>query len=631
LVQGPRSARAAIEIFFSNKAMDQWIVYDPRSGEILCKKGIPYRAADFYFNGETAKLREYEDIAQRLSLQWFQDAPSLISQEPDLKPGMFYSRTFNYYFIVIFKAFHLLERIHQQEGPCQLWTARSSATSSRSSLRWGKDESPIPLLLECFNKHWQFDVQYFDVPNPKTLGGRPQRKMQKNVIRITNQIKSRFLKGSILVSGNPLLLNPIQDACHEHFGLNSISLRPISGNKSLLRAFDRTSLLVWNKKDSIPSTLNFNASHLYSVLRTRKTFQIEGFDFLPVVWKDICDFYQQEVPFLLKIRDEIECLLGEAAPSYVITDEDSTEFNRQLVYLSRKRDIPTMVVLHGFPMAPLGFVPLVADHIAVWGRQIQTIFKEWKVAEDRIFITGCPKFDSLCKTFEGSRDLKQNICKKFDWSPEGPLVLVLAPFMRQNALENFEGINWNPSFVLEFADFILKLAQDLPTVNFIYKFHSGTWDSETYQRVVRKNGGIPQNMKWITRGIATDYIPASNIVFTDTSSGGFEAILLQKPVVYMDFISASNYYPLGSYGVQTVNSLDVIRKICRSLDRRELPLNEWVERQEKAVEAFLHSRDGQSAFQVAKIIKQRLSSRASMPSSKNDQFLFSESKHGVSI
>ena len=83
-------------------------------------------------------------------------------------------------------------------------------------------------------------------------------------------------------------------------------------------------------------------------------------------------------------------------PRMVVVDEDATPQNRILVLAARELDIPTLIVQHGMFGVKSAFIPMVADHIAVWGEESRKKLIEWGVPDSKITVTGNPKYDKLC-------------------------------------------------------------------------------------------------------------------------------------------------------------------------------------------------------------------------------------------
>lgn len=76
--------------------------------------------------------------------------------------------------------------------------------------------------------------------------------------------------------------------------------------------------------------------------------------------------------------------------SLVVGDFDRARHAAPLFLAARKLGIPSMVIQHGVINGPLGFAPLLADKVAVWGGMQQTQYQELGVKASEVVVTGTP-------------------------------------------------------------------------------------------------------------------------------------------------------------------------------------------------------------------------------------------------
>jgi hypothetical protein len=353
--------------------------------------------------------------------------------------------------------------------------------------------------------------------------------------------------------------------------------------------------------------LDFNESEIWNTFREKRTFCFKGVDFLPFFWDKIRMFLRWETQRMVEMSREIDRVLDQVRPEYVIVDEDVIPFNRSLVIAAKKKNIKTLVVSHGLPGAPLGFVPLQADNIAVWGVFMESIFQRWGISPDKIVVTGCPKYDKLNVITRMPVEQKYSFCEKYKWSMEKPIAFVVMGVLTQDVFVRFAGDASTSSEILRNADYFLRIAQQVTNVNFVLKVTPELQSDDLFQRLADKYDGLSSNIKLVRSGLAVDLMNISDVVFNSCSSACLEAIILKKPVVNMNFSFHPDVFPFAEYGLgASVRTFEEALKLCRDLEDGLLPLEDWVASQENLIVPFFFSRDGRSSERIASFINRNL-------------------------
>ncbi len=598
LVQGPQSA-----FFWKDRvktvSADQWLCYDARSASVLGESGVAISRDGDYLHKAPAKCERLEKKAYELASNWFQDAPPLYK---DLKPEMLYISEFDYYFLALFRAYALLDVLNEKETPAKLFTTTYTCDPEQYyGVRLGMEESSVPSLLKSLGGRWAFETESFD------LNGmvRPISKESKHTLHDQCRqglggLLSRTKRAPVLFSGNPGLLTPVRKALSER-KTRSLRVKYVNSYKGFLASF-RGGQLPFTVPGYSSKPLPFEEKAFFEAFEGRKTFEVDGVDFLPVVWDRIRNFYRWEAPRIKRFFDEAVKNLKAIQPQCVVVDEDVLPLNRALVCAAKSLDIPTWVIMHGLPVNPEGFVPMAADHIAVWGAYERDVLQKWGVSPEKITITGCPKYDAMCADPQDRRASREKICKNFGWSPEKPLVLAVPGGARPNGFEYIEKRASTGFEIMRTAEYFLRIAREVPNVNFIYKFRLEKGEAAIYECLLRQIGGLSENIRWVQDGLAVEYVGCCDLVANSISSAGLEAVLARVPVVNLNF-SPFNYeqdVPFTKDGITPiVRSYEGARQLFLDLGEGRVPLAEWVEKQEKIVEPYLHSRDGHSSQRVA--------------------------------
>jgi hypothetical protein len=246
---------------------------------------------------------------------------------------------------------------------------------------------------------------------------------------------------------------------------------------------------------------------------------------------------------------------------------DDSSFNKSFTSVAKKSNLLTMRYQHGvFGKHPHLPVPR-SDKMVVWGESAKNYYLERNISPDRIIITGNPMVDVLARRKRDTNRLK--ICKKIRLTPTKKIVLYAdtASASDITALDNF----YDPSRVL--LKFI-NAANKLPDTQFLVKFHHG--DAEMKEKIeLIKNHNRASNIRMFDTGFDVyTLIVNSDLVITEFSTVGFEAMLLDKPVIIfnlrnggMDYVSP---YEDGK-GVVVVNrEEDIVPTIQRLFTDHEL-------------------------------------------------------------
>ncbi|GEM_PF-6637940 len=610
LVQGADSATALIRRYGQSR-IKRWVAYDALAQQILHDHRIPFVDESYYLKSEVSVLKSLPGEASRLAEHWYRGLPPVYPLENSrFRIEDFYSKSFNSYFLSMLCAYHFLVRIREIEGPCHLATTRYGMDSHSRSHRFRRKESPVPLLLETFGSQWGFKLIYESLDEPAS----PKKKTSQLVdltCRVGAFVSRKMSRGKILFSGNPMLLGPVERELKARYQLDSLYARPFKRIRDLIH-IPKGRLLIPVPEQGGPSR-NFDHRKIHEVLKRDHRISSDQNDFLPFVWEKIEAFYKEEALWADKVFREIKVALQALRPLYVICDEDVIEFNRMLVLAANEMGIPTLVVAHGLPGSPSGYLPLASRHVAVWGNYMSEVLNSWGLSSDRMVLTGCPKYDSLTPEMN-LREHKKTVCERFQWNPDQPMTVIIPGKFHADPFIRFDGSGCTSTEALKTAHHFVRVAGKVRGVNLIYKFRADSQENQVFKKLIQRS--ISPNIKFVHEGLALDYIKASDVVFNNCSSAGLEAILLKKPVINMNFSFHENIFPFFSYGLgASVTTFEGTLAICQRLAEGSLPLKEWVVSQENLVGPFLFSRDGQAASRIASFVWENLrqSSKSPLP------------------
>ncbi|MDV2583349.1 hypothetical protein [Alkalibacillus haloalkaliphilus] len=96
---------------------------------------------------------------------------------------------------------------------------------------------------------------------------------------------------------------------------------------------------------------------------------------------------------------------------------------RTLAILAREKGIPTVCLQHGILALPFGFLPKVADQLAVYGSYEKHLYTEIGVDPTDINMIGHPRFDEIHK---GSQKGKRKLIKKLGMDSKKKTILFIS-------------------------------------------------------------------------------------------------------------------------------------------------------------------------------------------------------------
>ena len=215
-------------------------------------------------------------------------------------------------------------------------------------------------------------------------------------------------------------------------------------------------------------------------------------------------------------------LLVQSEAKVLLTGTDIQPETKLAVAVARDLGIPSITVQHGIlPPSPGDRlqVPAWSDHVAVWGQRSRAWFMEAGIQEDRIAVTGCPRFDTYAH-LRGDQALPD---------PEDAQVTLLlnpsSPSLRAAMLHEFVGAVQATPWRL-----VLRLhpAEDMEQLR-------GIWRTIASQETLARTTLSQQEP-------LVGILQASDAVVTYDSTAGLEAMLLGIPVV----VYGSHLFPTPS-------------------------------------------------------------------------------------
>lgn len=246
---------------------------------------------------------------------------------------------------------------------------------------------------------------------------------------------------------------------------------------------------------------------------------------------------------------EIACarnMLAEERPAVVLMTEDRSSFTRSVGFSARARGVPCLLIPFGMiRIGPMWLARMAADLVAVEGEAAAEVIRSCEGASKvRVIVTGQPKYDHLREQARCAS--RVDICRQLFLDPARPIVLY-TPHPVREASAQMRKHSIEESRSEEEIVAVVRALEVVPGAQLIVKPHPNE-ASSLHARLVEKHGNpdvrlVPQ---------ADSVYPllfASDVLVTQRSSAGLEGVLLNKPLVIVNFSGVRDPIPYVASGV----------------------------------------------------------------------------------
>ena len=286
-------------------------------------------------------------------------------------------------------------------------------------------------------------------------------------------------------------------------------------------------------------------------------------------------------------------------PDSILVLTDSSPPCTIAVLVGRFANIPSLLLLHvGMIGRNYECPKFLVDKIAVTGEFAGNLLIKCGVDKNRLVVTGRPTYDALVRAEEHFE--KDEICRKLGLDPTRRIIAYTT-----------ENLPPSESEAMVYA--VCNAAKDFSGLQFMIKVHPSELNLSIYQRVT-KDVGVEA---LITRDANIyEVLYVSDIVITGFSATALDAMMLDKPVITVNFTGLEDPLPFAESGaaIGVYEEKDLVPAVRRGLydeDARE----KLREAREKFVHEHSYKKDGKSTERVIKLIEQMVQKRVSFTSS----------------
>ncbi len=262
-------------------------------------------------------------------------------------------------------------------------------------------------------------------------------------------------------------------------------------------------------------------------------------DLTLIYLKEFSEQILNEVYRSIAIMMIAECIIKNCKLKSIVVCLDGTMLSNCVTAIAKKYKIPN----YSIQTVLVGNNPLLsnlykADKICVYGLHGYKILEQLGYDKDKIILTGNPRYDYVKNL--NIENARKTIAEKYSFNTNQKLVVIAMSRWHANDEE------WIYKLI-RFCN-----AKNLQLILKIHPLYRVKWRHENEERIklIKK---MCKNEKYqIIYDIDTSILlPVSDIVITDYSNVGIEAILLNKPLLTVDFnyelrADAPRYHEYGA-------------------------------------------------------------------------------------
>jgi len=326
-------------------------------------------------------------------------------------------------------------------------------------------------------------------------------------------------------------------------------------------------------------------------------------DIWPVVESRLDYIFLTFFPAVIRRIRLIENLLIKKKINLVLLPNDVTHEMKTIAKVAKNLGIKSLVIQHGYVGHPIGFLPLTADKIAVWGKKSKEFFIQNGVDKSRIVITGCPRFDRYIK---GKVPSKNKVCKELGINPNEKIVVLAT--QHANRGSTFANVHIRDDEFEKIVKIVIDATKELSDYQLVIKLHPSDNKVEVHKQIIfRITSNLPKEIK--QRIFVVQHVDISKILsicdvlITFTSTTGLEAMILKKPIItiHLENKNVINYYSLMG-GVLVCRTKDELKKALERISLDETFKNSLIRKYYKHIYDHLYMLDGMASKRIANLI-----------------------------
>jgi len=307
-----------------------------------------------------------------------------------------------------------------------------------------------------------------------------------------------------------------------------------------------------------------------------------------LVGPKVAQLFSSDLPTLLfQIDHQYSFFKQSPQLEAALLDEDISPEKNAFCQIAKRYGVQTTVECHGALGHRLGFLPLTADFIFVWGEAQKAKMIEWGGEERQILVSGCSKYSAHVRLDE--KRLRDKLVSAFNFDSRKKIILIGFMLMKSRRFI-FENL-WQ-GIMLKALD-ILKEFNDY---QFIIKVQRGDENKRRFEKWIKMHK-LDRQFKLVESYDPLHLLKGTDLSIIYDSTLAIDGLALNKPVVCLfDGTATDKYREFKKYGAfYEVNAFETLRDVIEQAYQRSIPR----ERTDAALAACLNVGRGAAPDKIA--------------------------------
>jgi hypothetical protein len=531
--------------------------------------------------------RIYGEVFQGVS-RWFSSLPAKVFFFEGIDIIKPFKGDIFYHILTLCQKKKALENIVKKEDPVEIWVQRIRPPGTRRYSYFDEFIEDVDLGIKCV--HYLDECREVPSENERMSPVTGPMSGLANLARKLYNLTVRSNQKKILIFSDlhkiPLLMDllPRNEVVFLREALPYRHTMYLAGRGAEIALFGDMVI----GKDVERSLSNAKEDLLEKMGSIDVSLMVEGIDIGSYIKKFVLNIWEKLLYKALKRVLQAKALFENERFRCLLADEDKSVVNNILIQTAKLYGCPSFVNMHGYPDHRIGYVPLDAEKILVWGKRHESVLSEWGVDKKNIFVTGCTKYDVLPARDSGS--LKRRVCIDMRLDKERKLI-VTAPRMliKERDILAKEIFDRTSSMI----DVIVSCREH----NVVVKLHQGDPNAARWRALYE--GAHQGKLKIIEKYDPLVLAQAADLIVVEGSmTFAMDGLACGKPVILCDDKSFKRLEGLGYFydGTTSTKLQQVIQGILKG-ERRDHEVN-----REKALKECLEGNDGNASRRLADIL-----------------------------
>ncbi len=351
--------------------------------------------------------------------------------------------------------------------------------------------------------------------------------------------------------------------------------------------------------------------------RFRQIMEFEGLDMVPALEKHLRYAFEECCVEILSAMRQYQRFLREEKIGAVVIDEAVKEFSRPFVLTAAARGIPSVEIQHGVPDYYVHH-RLLTSKMACWGEYCKARYvEESRLNGQDIVVTGSPTLDRL-KRLE-SHEAGPRVRRKLRVASSDRIVTFAATPFHLGSRGGIIGEHCTRDQLESVLGAILRALNGVEDIHLVVKLHHTDPHLCHVREFIRlRNFAQPNSV--VKMFDIHSLMKSSDVILSMGSTAVLEAIVMETPVVLINFTGRPDAGPYARWGAVTAvrHEGDLRAAIEQVLSDREEVLRQTRPGRERVVRELACGADGHSGRRCVSLVEELLS--RSLPLAKESVY-----------